>query len=245
MEAMIVLFTDFGLEGPYTGQVKAVLHGTAPAVPVVDLFADAPAGKPKPAAYLLAAYGVWFPPGTVLLAVVDPGVGSARGAVIVEADDRWYVGPDNGLFELVTRRADRARTWDILWRPEAMSASFHGRDLFAPVAGQLARGIFPAEPPRSGESGRCSDWPDDLPEIVYIDRYGNAMTGLRAALLPRGAHLGATGRVFPRVRTFSDVPPGAAFWYENSNGLAEIAVNSGRADAVLGLSIGSPVAVLP
>lgn len=242
---MIVLFTDFGLEGPYTGQVKAVLHGTAPAVPVVDLFADAPAGKPKPAAYLLAAYGVWFPPGTVLLAVVDPGVGSARGAVIVEADGRWYVGPDNGLFELVTRRAGAVRTWDILWRPEAMSASFHGRDLFAPVAGQLARGIFPAEPPRSGKSGRCSDWPDDLPEIVYIDRYGNAMTGLRAALLPRAAHLGATGRVFPRVRTFSDVPPGAAFWYENSNGLAEIAVNSGRADAVLGLAIGSPVAVLP
>jgi len=70
---MIVLFTDFGLEGPYTGQVKAVLYQIAPAVPVIDLFADLPAGRPKPAAYLLAAYGVWFPPGTVVLAVVDPG----------------------------------------------------------------------------------------------------------------------------------------------------------------------------
>src|SRR5947208_3385010 len=98
---MIVLFSDFGLEGPYTGQVKAVLHQTAPGVPVIDLFADLPAGQPKPAAYLLAAYGIWFPPGTVLLAVVDPGVGGTRAAVIVEAEDRWYIGPDNGLFELV------------------------------------------------------------------------------------------------------------------------------------------------
>jgi S-adenosylmethionine hydrolase len=242
---MIVLFSDFGLEGPYTGQVKTVLYRTAPGVPVIDLFADAPAGKPKPAAYLLAAHGVWFPPGTVLLAVIDPGVGSARAAVIVEADGRWYVGPDNGLLELVTRRADSARTWEIHWRPEAMSASFHGRDLFAPAAGRLARGDIPAEPPRSGEIGRHLDWPDDLPEIVYVDRYGNAMTGLRAALLPGGARLVALGRVMTRARTFSDVPAGEAFWYENSNGLAEIAVNTGRADDALGLAIGSPVAILP
>jgi S-adenosyl-L-methionine hydrolase (adenosine-forming) len=240
---MIVLFSDFGLEGPYTGQVKTVLYRTAPAVPVIDLFADAPAGKPKPAAYLLAAYVVWFPPGTVILAVVDPGVGGTRGAVVVEADGRWYVGPDNGLFELVQRRALAVRSWDILWRPEAMSASFHGRDLFAPIAGQLARGIFPSEPPRSGEIGRCADWPDDLAEIVYIDRYGNAMTGLRAAVLADTTYLRVSGHVLPRARTFSDVPAGAAFWYENSNGLAEIAVNAGRADAALGLALGSPVAI--
>ena len=107
---MIVLFTDFGLEGPYTGQVRAVLYRTAPQVPVVDLFADAPAGKPKPAAYLLAAYGVWFPPGTVLLAVVDPGVGGPRAPVIVEAEGRWYVGPDNGLCLLYTSPSPRDRT---------------------------------------------------------------------------------------------------------------------------------------
>lgn len=242
---MIVLFNDFGLEGPYTGQVKTVLYRAAPGVPVVDLFANAPAGKPKPAAYLLAAYGVWFPPGTVLLAVVDPGVGSTRAAVIVEADGRWYVGPDNGLFELVVRRADNARTWEVQWRPEAMSASFHGRDLFAPVAGQLARGEMPADSPRPSEIGRHSDWPDDLPEIVYIDRYGNAMTGLRAAALSDGARLAVSGVPLARARTFSDVPAGEAFWYENSNGLAEIAVNIGQADAVLGLAVGSPVAVLP
>ena len=244
MDPMIVLFTDFGLDGPYTGQVKTVLYRTAPGVLVVDLFADAPAIKPKPAAYLLAAYGVWFPPGTVLLAVVDPGVGGARAAVIVEADGRWYVGPDNGLFELVTRRADGARTWEIRDGSEPMSASFHGRDLFAPAAGRLARGILPAEPPRPGELGRHPDWPDDLPEIVYIDRYGNAMTGLRAALLANGTQLSASGRVLERARTFSDVPEGEPFWYENSNGLAEIAISAGRAETTLGLAIGSPIAIL-
>jgi S-adenosylmethionine hydrolase len=241
---MIVLFTDFGLEGPYTGQVKAVLYQTAPTVPVIELFADAPAGRPKPAAYLLAAYGDWFPPGTVLLAVIDPGVGSTRAPIIVEAAGRWYVGPDNGLLELVLRRAGSARTWEILWRPQTLSASFHGRDLFAPVAGRLARGEHPDHEPRAPEIGRHGDWPDDLPEIVYVDRYGNAMTGLRGDLLPREARLAVSGRVLKHARTFSDVPAGEAFWYENSNGLAEIAVNAGRAADALRLVIGSPVAVL-
>jgi S-adenosyl-L-methionine hydrolase (adenosine-forming) len=241
---MIVLFTDFGLEGPYTGQVKAVLYRTAPGIPIVDLFADAPAGRPKPAAYLLAAYAVWFPPGTVLLAVVDPGVGSTRVPVIVESAGRWYVGPDNGLFELVARRTDTPRTWEIQWRPEVLSTSFHGRDLFAPVAGRLARGERPSHLPRAAEIGRYADWPDDLPEIIYIDRYGNAITGLRGALLPKSARLAVSGRVLMRARTFSDVPPGEAFWYENSNGLAEIAVNDGRAADALELAIGSPVALL-
>jgi len=241
---VIVLFTDFGLEGPYTGQVKAVLYQTAPGVPVIDLLSDAPAGSPKPAAYLLAAYGAWFPQGTALLAVIDPGVGSARAPVIVEADGRWYVGPDNGLFELVTRRAAAPRTWEIRWQPDALSPSFHGRDLFAPVAGRLARGEPPSEIARPAEIGRRADWPDDLPEIVYVDRYGNAITGLRAGSLLKEARLGVCRRALTRARTFSDVPSGEAFWYENSNGLAEIAVNTGRAAEVLGLAIGDPVAII-
>jgi hypothetical protein len=244
MAAIIVLFTDFGLEGPYTGQVKTVLHQLAPGVPVVDLFADLPAAKPRPAAYLLAAYAVWFPPGTIILAIVDPGVGGERAAVIVEADSRWYVGPDNGLLELSVRRADHARSWEISAPPEAMSASFHGRDLFAPAAGLLARGDPPEGRLRPAEILRCPEWPDDLPEVAYIDRFGNAITGLRAALLPHRARLATAGRVLAHRRTFSDVPVGEAFWYENSNGLAEIAVNSGRADAALGLAVGSPVAIL-
>jgi S-adenosyl-L-methionine hydrolase (adenosine-forming) len=242
---MIALFTDFGLSGPYTGQVKAVLHQLAPAIPIVDLFADLPAGKPKPAAYLLAAYGSWFPAGTVLVAVVDPGVGGSRAAVVVEADGRLYVGPDNGLFEIVLRRASTASTSEILWRPDKLSASFHGRDLFAPVAARLARGALPSGALGGGGIGRHPDWPDDLSEIVYIDGFGNAMTGLRAAALAEQTKLAAGGQALARARIFSDVPPGTAFWYENANGLAEIAVNGGRADNALGLAIGAPVTVLP
>jgi len=176
--------------------------------------------------------------------VVDPGVGGERPAVIVEADRRWYVGPGDGLFELVLRRARKAQSFDITWRPRTLSASFHGRDLFAPVAAILARGDEPPGRPRPDGADRRADWRDDLAEIVYIDHYGNAMTGLRAAMLSPAAKLGVAGRVLERARTFGDRPPGAAFWYENSNGLAEMAVNQGRANRELGLSIGAAVAIV-
>jgi S-adenosyl-L-methionine hydrolase (adenosine-forming) len=241
---MIALFTDFGLHGPYTGQMKAVLHRMAPGRPIIDLFADAPAGNPKAAAYLLAAYAAWFPEQTIFLCVVDPGVGGERPAIFVEADGRWYIGPGNGLFELVQRRAATTRRFDIAFTPEHLSASFHGRDLFAPVAAMLARGDAPPGRPRDDDSDRRDDWPDDLGEIVYVDHYGNAMTGLRAAALPRDARLAAAGRVLERATTFSDRPPGTAFWYENSNGLVEIAVNQGRADRALGLAVGGTVAIV-
>src|SRR5215472_1195311 len=242
---MIVLFTDFGFDGPYTGQMKAVLHQLAPGIQVVDLFADAPRGNPKASAYLLAAYAAWFPVGTIFVCVVDPGVGGTRPAIVLKADGRWYVGPGNGLFELVQRRAIKPRSWDIDFRPERLSASFHGRDLFAPVAATLARGEPPPAQPRVDDADRRADWPDDLCEIVYVDHFGNAMTGVRAAMLPPNARLASAGRIFERVRTFSDLPPGSAFWYENSNGLAEIAVNQGRADRDLGLATGSTVEIVP
>ncbi len=238
---MIVLFTDFGLAGPYTGQMTAVLHRDAPGVPTVSLFADAPPGQPKPSAYLLAAYAEWFPPATVFLCVVDPGVGSARRALVVEADRRLYVGPDNGLFELVLRRAAQVRCCEITWRPERLSASFHGRDLFAPVAARLARGEPVASLAREAVPLSFPDWPDDLPEIVYIDHYGNALTGLRGGSVPPAGMLQAGERAIGPARTFSDVPAGQPFWYVNSNGLIEIAVNGDRADRILGLAIGSAV----
>ncbi|HUB95908.1 MAG TPA: SAM-dependent chlorinase/fluorinase [Stellaceae bacterium] len=240
---MIVLFTDFGVAGPYTGQVKAVLDQRAPGETVIDLFADAPMRDPRAASYLLAAYADWFPAGTVLLAVVDPGVGGARAPLAARIDGRWFVGPDNGLFEIALRRAAKSEIWEIMWRPESLSASFHGRDLFAPVAAMLARGEWPQWTPRPAASVRRPQWPDDLPEIIYLDHYGNAMTGLRARLLPPHARLGAAGRVFARADTFSAVAAGEALWYENSNGLAEIAVNLGSAAQTLGLAIGSGVTV--
>lgn len=240
---MILLFTDFGLSGPYTGQVKAALAQQAPGVPVINLFADAPAFDPQLSAYLLAAYAPALPMGSVFLCVVDPGVGTDRHPLIVEADGRLFVGPDNGLFAILARRATTLRVWRIDWRPERLSASFHGRDLFAPVAARLALGQEVERGALDPAAIARPDWPDDLARIVYVDVYGNAMTGLRAATLPHTALLRIGERVARRGRTFADVPAGAALWYENSNGLAEIAVNRGRADRDWGLAVGDWVLV--
>jgi hypothetical protein len=130
---MIVLFTDFGLHGPYRGQMKVVLQRIAPGTPVIDLFADAPIGNPRASAYLLAAYAVWFPAGTIFLAVVDLGVGGMRPAVIVKADGRRYVGPGNGLFEFVQRRAGEALSWDITGGLRACRRAFTGVTCLPPL----------------------------------------------------------------------------------------------------------------
>jgi len=235
---MILLFTDFGGRGPYLGQMQAVLVRLAPGVPVIELLNDAPAFDGRASAYLLAAYAREFAKGDVFVCVVDPGVGGARAPIVVEADGRWYVGPDNGLLTMVARRAGAAQAWEITWRPERLSTSFHGRDLFAPVAAELARGALLPSRPRNLP---VEDWPDDLAQIVYIDGFGNAVTGLRAEVLAAENVLRAGDRRIVRARTFSDVAPGAAFWYENANGLAEIAVNCGRADQTLGLNVGSEI----
>jgi S-adenosylmethionine hydrolase len=238
---MIVLFTDFGLEGPYIGQVQAVLQQQAPGIPVIKLFSDLPPFDIQGAACLLPAYVKEFPPATVFLCVVDPGVGGARPGVVVQADGRWYVGPNEGLFAMLARQSERHACWQ-LDEPVGVSASFHGRDVFAPVAAQLARG---GEVP--GVSVAVSyleqaDWPDELFRVVYIDRFGNAITGVHAGALGQGVRLavnGQPGQPLKMARTFSDVPQGDAFWYANANGLVEFAVNQGRADTVLGLQAGT------
>jgi S-adenosylmethionine hydrolase len=240
---MILLFTDFGLGGPYVGQMHAVLAGAAPGIPVIDLMHDAPAHDPRRAAYLLAALAERVDPGAVCVGVVDPGVGGARPPLILEADGRWFIGPGNGLFELVRRRARRARHWRITWRPAHLSDTFHGRDLFAPVAAMIARGDPP--PGEPVDIGAGEDWPDDLAEIVYIDGFGNAMTGLRADRIDPAAALTAGGVAIPPARTFAESAIGAPFWYGNSSGLAEIAVNQGSAAQRLKLAAGNPVAVSP
>jgi S-adenosylmethionine hydrolase len=247
---MIVLFTDFGPAGPYSGQMKAVLLRDAPGVAVIELMSDAPACDPMASAYLLAALTGDFDAGTVFLGVVDPGVGGARAPVMVEAGGRWFVGPDNGLFAIAARRQGdasqgEARWWRITWRPERLSASFHGRDLFAPVAAGIAKGERPAGEPLDASAVTGADWPDDLARVIYVDHFGNAVTGLRAETLAPGTELavvGASAR-FGQVRTFSDAREGEAFWYENANGLAEIAVNRGRADSALGLALGAAIEV--
>jgi S-adenosylmethionine hydrolase len=240
---MIVLACDFGL--PYTGQMRARLLSEAPGVEVVELFTDLPAWDVEAAAHLLAAYAPDFPAGSVFCCVVDPGVGSDRDPLIVEAEGRRFVGPDNGLFSAVIRKAADPRAWRIDWRPEHLSASFHGRDLFAPVAAKLWRGeeaeaLGPALDPATLVG---HDWPAAAPRVIYIDGFGNAMTGLEGRLLGPETRLKVAGRNLERARTFADLPPGGLFWYENANGLAEIAQTQGRAAETLDLAIGTPVEI--
>jgi len=242
---MIALFTDFGAAGPYTGQMKAAIYRECPGAAIVDLLADAPTHNPRAAAYLLAALAPEFPEATVFLCVVDPGVGDPlRRPAAVAIDGQWFVGPDNGLFNVVAERGRGVEWWDIDWRPERLSASFHGRDLFAPVAARLARGGAAPGTLCSLQERILPGWPQDLAEIVYIDHFGNAMTGLRAAALDAGHCLEHNGTAIAHARTFSAVPVGEAFWYENANGLAEIAVNQGRADQALALAVGDKVRIV-
>jgi len=240
---MILLFTDFGFEGPYVGQMHSALAEAVPEARVIDLMHDAPAHDPRAAAYLLAALVPEMPAGAVCVAVIDPGVGTDRPPVILEADGRCFVGPGNGLFEIVRRRATTVRQWRIDWRSERLSASFHGRDLFAPVAAMLARGTAVPRTPLPDGAAEGADWPDDLAEIIYCDRFGNAMTGLRLSAVAPEAVLHVTGRDVRHARVFGDARPGEPFWYGNSLGLVEIALRDGSSMNFLGLAPGASVAI--
>jgi len=237
----IVLFTDFGSRDPYVGQVKAVLGEVAPTVPIIDLLNDAPDFNAKAAAHLLASLVGQFPQGSVFFAIVDPGVGGRRAPVVVRADGYRFVGPDNGLLSVVAARAAHAQTFRIAWRPKRLSSSFHGRDLFAPVAARVAlddvpEGWLVPRPQLSVDFGS-----GDLAEIVYVDHYGNAVSGMRAAAVSRDATLLVNGRRLRHGRVFSDVPGGGLFWYENSQGLVEIAANQANAAKELKLRVGTRI----
>lgn len=245
---MIFTFTDFGIEGPYMGQMRAAVLTEAPGVEVVDLMVDVPAFNPRAAAYLLAAISMTLPSPFVCLAVVDPGVGSARRPIILQCGENRFVGPENGLFEIAARRSEASPEWfEITWRPEQLSSSFHGRDLFAPVAAMLARdgASALARVGKRTEAGQSlsREWPDDLDEVIYIDGYGNCMLGRRWPDDKRLLEVTADSVRIGTVETFSDVPRGEVICYKNSLGLVEIAVNQGSAAARLDLQIGSQLAV--
>ena len=261
IRGMILLFTDFGLDGPYVGQMKAVLADRSPMVPVIDLMHDAPVCNPLASAYLLAALAPEFPRGSIFLSVVDPGVGTDRKPILLEADGRWFVGPDNGLFALIVRRARSARAWEITWRPENLSNSFHGRDLFAPIAGELAADMVSRAEEGKSEAGQGfltsmagselssefldrQDWPDQLAEIVYIDRFGNGISGVNQENLSPNDTILVHNVEIKGEKTFGSVSEGTMFWYGNSNGLVEIACNRGRAERQLKLTIGTAFKVV-
>ncbi|MGZ5050560.1 MAG: SAM hydrolase/SAM-dependent halogenase family protein [Methylobacter sp.] len=236
----IVLFTDFGPAGPYTGQMESVLLQTAPNVPVINLLSNAPTADPRLSSYLLAALRHSFPSNSIFLAVVDPGVGGERKAVVLQADGQFLVGPDNGLLNTVAVQVKDTQWFEIVWRPEHCSMSFHGRDIFAPVAAKLAideaDGLL-----QPFVRNDLNNWPHDLAEVIYFDHYGNAMTGLRYRHAYSGKTLTVDGVKIEQAGTFSQVGEHRAFWYQNSSGLIEIAVNKGRAEQQLNLALGMQI----
>lgn len=235
---LIALFTDYGLEGPYVGQLHAAIHAVAPTAKVIDLMHDAPRTNPRASAYVLAALVPGLPAGTLFCCVVDPGVGSGQDEpVVMDLDGRLLVGPDNGLFDIAARRAGRAACRRIRWRPAELSRTFHGRDLYGPVCAMLAAGSAPDLEPLAWRERH--GWPDDPQEIIYIDRFGNCMTGIRIGSIKPDAVLARGGRRIRHAETFAKAPPAEPFWYGNSIGLVEIAVPGGSAADMLRLKVGS------
>jgi hypothetical protein len=241
---MILLYTDWGGTDIYTGQVRSAIASLAPGVEVVDLLHAAPNYGVRPSAHLLSALSAYIAPGSVCLAVVDPGVGSSRDPVVMLADEKWYVGPDNGLLSVVASRASRHEVWRITWRPGTMSRTFHGRDLFSPIAAWIGKGEIPYGLLAETDGLRVQLGARDLNEIIYLDHYGNALTGLRSATVSNDARIVTETAELSYAQVFADVAPGEPFWYDNSIGLVEIAVNSGSAAETLKLRVGDVVSIL-
>jgi hypothetical protein len=234
----IFLFTDFGYAGPYVGQMTGAILARSPDHVVINLMHDAPAMRPDLAAYLLSGCCRSLPSGSVVVAVVDPGVGGERAALVVEAPGLTLVGPDNGLLSRVHDIGAVAR---VDWRPETLSSSFHGRDLFAPVAAMLARGETVPCKPLAYADMVGSDWPRNLEQFVYVDGYGNLMTGIDAKNFNKNRCVRVSGRMVKYAETFCRVPAGGLFWYPNSLGLVEIAANQGSAAELLSLALGDKI----
>jgi len=264
MRPIVALLTDFGSQDYYVGAVKGAVLAACPDATLVDIAHDLPAHEVEEAAYCLAAAVSAFPAGTVFLVVVDPGVGSGRRALAVEAGGYRFVGPDNGVFSLILNDLGPARLHHLsnegLFR-KRVSSTFHGRDIFAPVAGQLACGTpleacgpeltDPVVLPL-GQSRRLGplEWEA---HVLQVDRFGNLTTDLTRAdldaILEEAEGDGtrvvvvASGIVLPLVNTYTDVSRGEVCALTGSTGRLEVAVNLGSASRRLSLGRGGSVRV--
>ena len=256
----LVTFTsDFGTQDWFVGVVHGVIATLAPLVPVVDLNHTIPPGDVVRGAFVLEAAAGDFAPGTVHLAVVDPGVGTDRRALAVRARDSWFVGPDNGLLEwaLCAPGAEVHALTETRWFRQPVSRTFHGRDVFAPVAAHLALGVPLAEfGPRVSDPVRLPQAHPHLASgalhgrVVFIDRFGNALTSLTHAALREAfgpfdearVEVHVPGRVLDGItRSYGDAAVGSLVAVLGSSGRLEVAQVGGDAAARLGLGLGDPV----
>lgn len=243
---IVTLLSDFGTVDGYVAEMKAVIKSLVREADIVDATHDIPPQDVARARLTLSRYWKRFPPGTVHVAVVDPGVGTARAAIAVLSEGRYLVGPDNGVLSPALSADARAVVLDV---PAGASPTFHGRDVFAPAAARLAAGepieilgrlhrpsvVVRTPVPVREASGMVSG------EVIAIDRFGNAITNLDA----RFDGVTVQGMRIPTVGTFADVAVGEPCALVGSAGLLEIAVRDGSAAETLGISVGMPVAAGP
>jgi len=244
MRRFITLLTDFGTADGYVGEIKGVLLTLAPDAEVVDVTHEILPQDVDHGRLTLARVWRRFPSGTVHLVVVDPGVGSSRAALAIASDGRFLVGPDNGVLSpAVLAGGARAVALPV---PAHSSATFHGRDIFAPAAAALARGepletlgVEATHPMirRTPEPTRLADGALQG-EVILIDRFGNAVTNLVGL---RGGTIDAADRQIAVRRTYAEVAPDTPVAVVGSTGFVEVAVRDGNASRTLGLSRGSRV----
>lgn len=253
---ILTLSTDFGTEGPYVAALKGIILGLAPGTQLVDVSHSIAPQNILEGAFVLAGIIDAFPPGTVHLAVVDPGVGTERRLVAALISDQWFVLPDNGLLTAVVQGRPPIGIWEItnpaIYR-RVVSHTFHGRDIMAPAAAHLLRGGEPAElgPPLKKVVTLTNfepraDGQDLMGEVIFRDTFGNLITNVRADRLasahPEGCVIGIAGaRIEGLVRTYSDRPPGTLIALPGSTGWIEVAVVNGDASRYLSAGLGATV----
>ena len=236
---VITLLTDFGYQDPYVGIMKGVMLGICPDARFVDLTHSVTPFQPLQAAFLLHQSWPHFPDGTIHLVVVDPGVGTSRRPILIEAADQYFVGPDNGVFSMLYPTAIR----EIEVTGTSASRTFHGRDIFAPAAARLANRVPPERIGTIIESAQRLTWPEA--SVWHIDHFGNIITGLRVLAYTGffGIRIG-TETIHRRVATYADAPKDQLFLIEGSSGHVEIALNQGSAAQRLGITIGTPLSII-
>jgi S-adenosylmethionine hydrolase len=250
-DAIITLTTDFGTTSPYVAAMKGVILSLNPAARLVDLSHAVPPQDVRHAAFFLAGALPYFPPGTIHLVVVDPGVGTERAALCVELGTQRVVAPDNGCWTLAAKATHALHPTPVIrltqprYRRPHVSATFHGRDVFAPVAAHLSLGVDPNE---MGEP--MAEWVslDELQpsvvgdevrgEVVFVDGFGNLITNIPP---DAGTVVIGGAEVSRRVRTYGEAAPGTLVALTSSFGLLEIAETHGSAAKRLHATVGTPV----
>ena len=261
----ITLLTDFGTRDGYVGAMKGVMASLYPGVVIDDVSHEVEQGDVDQGAWTLRRYWRRYPPRTVHVVVVDPGVGTERRGVCLEVDRRYIVAPDNGLVSHVVREAEVWRAVELSDRrylPDRPSRTFHGRDLFAPAGAHLAQGLHPSRLGPAVEELVLLEEPEPITldggvegEVVTVDRFGNLVTNLPAAVLEGGSPEGeggehppvrvevGEGRRVPVAPTYGAVEPGTPLALQNSDGRLEIAVRDGSARKWAGRGRGARVRV--